>query len=55
MDKTNAGINIAERVAVLESEGLDNRAALKRVARELGLSRSEAYRRLIAAREQQKY
>ncbi|HKR00122.1 MAG TPA: 16S rRNA (cytidine(1402)-2'-O)-methyltransferase [Pyrinomonadaceae bacterium] len=41
---------IAERVAALESEGLDNRAALKRVARELGLSRPEAYRRLVAAR-----
>ena len=38
---------IAERVAALEVEGLDSRAALKRVARELGLSRSEAYRRLV--------
>jgi 16S rRNA (cytidine1402-2'-O)-methyltransferase len=45
-------IDIATRVAALESEGLDNRAALKRVAREMGLSRSEAYRRLVAAREQ---
>ena len=46
--------NIAALVAALESEGLDNRAALKRVARELGLSRPEAYRRLVAAREQLK-
>ena len=34
--------DIAARVAALEAEGLDNRAALKRVARELGLTRSEA-------------
>ena len=45
--------DIAARVAALESEGLDNRAALKRVARELGLSRPEAYRRLVAARQQE--
>jgi 16S rRNA (cytidine1402-2'-O)-methyltransferase len=44
--------NIAARVAALESEGLDARAALKKVARELGLSRPEAYRRLVAARHQ---
>jgi 16S rRNA (cytidine1402-2'-O)-methyltransferase len=50
----NNEIDIAARVAVLESEGMDNRAALKRVAREMGLSRSEAYRRLVAAREQQR-
>ena len=43
-------VGLAERVAELESEGLDGRAALKRVARELGLSRPEAYRRLIAER-----
>jgi 16S rRNA (cytidine1402-2'-O)-methyltransferase len=45
---------IAARVAALESEGLDSRAALKRAARELNLSRPEAYRRLVAAREQLK-
>ncbi len=43
--------DIAGRVAALEAEGLDNRAALKRVARELGLSRSEAYRRLVQAKK----
>jgi 16S rRNA (cytidine1402-2'-O)-methyltransferase len=53
-DETDAVPDIAERVAALESEGLDNRAALKRVAREMGLSRSEAYRRLVAARGQPK-
>lgn len=43
-------ISIAERVAVLEGEGLDARAALKRAAREIGLSRDEAYRRLVSER-----
>jgi len=33
-----------------ENEGLDHRAALKKAARELGLSRAEAYRRLVAER-----
>lgn len=47
-------VDIVARVAALEGEGLDNRAALKRAARELGLNRSEAYRRLVAAREQLK-
>lgn len=37
---------IAARVAELETDGLNNRAALKQAAREFGLSRSEAYRRL---------
>jgi 16S rRNA (cytidine1402-2'-O)-methyltransferase len=48
----NSEANIAARVAALESEGLDSRAALKKVARELGLSRPEAYRRLTVARHQ---
>jgi len=42
--------NIATLVATLEAEGLDSRAALKRAARELGLTRAEAYRRLVAER-----
>jgi 16S rRNA (cytidine1402-2'-O)-methyltransferase len=42
--------NIAALVAVLESDGLDHRAALKKVARNLGISRDEAYRRLVAER-----
>ncbi|MDQ3755152.1 MAG: 16S rRNA (cytidine(1402)-2'-O)-methyltransferase [Acidobacteriota bacterium] len=49
-DKETALVSIAERVAALEAEGLDHRAALKRAARELGLSRDEAYRRLVAER-----
>jgi 16S rRNA (cytidine1402-2'-O)-methyltransferase len=46
--------DIAALVAALEGEGLDPRAALKRAARELGLNRDEAYRRLVAARAQAK-
>ncbi len=42
--------SVAERVAALEAEGLDHRAALKRAARELGLTRDEAYRRLTSER-----
>ena len=42
--------NIANLVAEFEEEGLDHRAALKKAARELGLTRDEAYRRLIAER-----
>ncbi|MCA1592969.1 MAG: 16S rRNA (cytidine(1402)-2'-O)-methyltransferase [Acidobacteria bacterium] len=42
--------SVAERVAELEGEGLDHRAALKRAARELGLTRDEAYRRLVSER-----
>ena len=44
--------SVAARVAALEAEGLDPRAALKRTARELGLNRDEAYRRLVAERAQ---
>jgi len=45
-----ARASVAERVAALEAEGLDHRAALKRAARELGLTRDEAYRRLTSER-----
>ena len=44
--------DIETLVAKFESEGLDHRSALKKAARELGLSRDEAYRRLTAARHQ---
>jgi hypothetical protein len=46
--------DLGRRVAELEVEGLDQRAALKRAAREMGLSRSEAYRRLTAFRSRSK-
>jgi 16S rRNA (cytidine1402-2'-O)-methyltransferase len=42
--------SISSLVDQLEREGLDHRAALKKAARELGLSRAEAYRRLQAER-----
>jgi 16S rRNA (cytidine1402-2'-O)-methyltransferase len=41
---------IGALVTKWENEGLDHRAALKKAARELGLSRDEAYRRLVAER-----
>lgn len=40
---TAAG-RLAERIQVLEAEGVDARTALKKAARELGLKRDEAYR-----------
>jgi 16S rRNA (cytidine1402-2'-O)-methyltransferase len=43
--------SIAALVDQFEQEGLDHRAALKKAARELGLSRAEAYRRLISERQ----
>jgi 16S rRNA (cytidine1402-2'-O)-methyltransferase len=50
----SAGAGVAARVAELEREGLDQRAALKRAARELGLGRDEAYRRLVSERAREK-
>ena len=41
---------VSALVAEFESNGLDHRAALKKAARELGLSRDEAYRRLVSER-----
>ena len=49
--ETVGAASVAALVAALErDEGLDHRAALKRAARQLGLSRDEAYRRLVAER-----
>jgi 16S rRNA (cytidine1402-2'-O)-methyltransferase len=53
-EDTQAAASVAERVAALEAEGLDQRAALKRAARDLGLTRDEAYRRLTSERERAK-
>ncbi|MCA1619938.1 MAG: 16S rRNA (cytidine(1402)-2'-O)-methyltransferase [Acidobacteria bacterium] len=50
--ETNA--SVAGLVAGFEAEGLDPRAALKRAARELGLTRDEAYRRLTSERARSK-
>ena len=43
--------SIAALVELFEEQGLDQRAALKKAARELGIPRAEAYRRLIAERK----
>lgn len=48
LPEKNSAEVVAARVAALEQEGLSARDALKRAARELGLNRSEAYRRLTA-------
>ena len=53
-DETQTGASVAELVAAFEAEGLDQRAALKRAARELGLTRDEAYRRLTSERARSK-
>jgi 16S rRNA (cytidine1402-2'-O)-methyltransferase len=53
-EKDRSGISVAALVTKLENEDLDHRAALKRAARELGISRAEAYRRLVAERGQNK-
>lgn len=49
-DDKDAPASVADLVAALESSGLDHRLAIKKAARELGLSRDEAYRRLVAER-----
>lgn len=43
--------SLADRVAELEAEGVDNRSALKKAAKELGLSKSEAYRLLVLTKK----
>ncbi|HYV09851.1 MAG TPA: 16S rRNA (cytidine(1402)-2'-O)-methyltransferase [Pyrinomonadaceae bacterium] len=42
--------SIAALVDQFERDGMDHRAALKKAARELGLSRAEAYRKLLSER-----
>jgi 16S rRNA (cytidine1402-2'-O)-methyltransferase len=42
-----AAVSLSERVAELESQGLDRKAALKQAARERGVPKREAYRRLL--------
>ena len=45
-----SGESVAALVDRYEEDGMDHRVALKKAARELGLSRAEAYRKLIAER-----
>jgi 16S rRNA (cytidine1402-2'-O)-methyltransferase len=42
--------NLAVLIAEFEAEGIDSRMALKKAAKRLGISRDEAYRRLVAER-----
>jgi 16S rRNA (cytidine1402-2'-O)-methyltransferase len=49
-DAPTQPVNVASLVDRYEQDGMDHRAALKKAARELGLSRAEAYRKLIAER-----
>ena len=44
-------LNIAALVDQFEQEGMDQRTALKKAARELGLSRAAAYRKLLSERK----
>ena len=47
----DSSASISQLVAQFEAEGLDRRAALKKAARELNLSRAEAYRLLTQQRQ----
>jgi|SRR5215472_10100687 len=46
-----AETSVAAIVSMIEAQGLDHRAALKRAAQQLGLTRAEAYRRLVIEKE----
>ena len=52
--ENKAGQSVATLVAGFEAEGLEPRAALKKAAKQLGLSRAEAYRQLTAERSREK-
>ena len=53
-EETKSGYSVASIVKSFEAEGLDARSALKKSARQLGISRDEAYRRLTAERSREK-
>ena len=53
-EDAHAAATIAALVSGFERAGLDQRAALKKAAREMGISRDEAYRRLVSEREREK-
>jgi 16S rRNA (cytidine1402-2'-O)-methyltransferase len=50
VNQAASGSIAAAVAALIDDEGLDHKAALKRVARARHLSKSEAYRRLMAER-----
>lgn len=53
-EETKSEFSVAAVVAGFEAEGIDARSALKKSARQLGISRDEAYRRLTAERSREK-
>lgn len=53
-EENKSGRSVAALVAGFEAEALEPRAALKKAAKVLGLSRDEAYRRLTAERSREK-
>ena len=53
-EDSKSGCSVASIVAGFEAEGLDGRSALKKSAKQLGISRDEAYRRLTAERSREK-
>ena len=52
--ENKSGTSVSTLVSGFEREGLDQRAALKKAAKQLGLSRAEAYRQLTVERSLQK-
>ena len=48
--RSESQASVADLVEQYEKDGLDHRAALKKAARELQISRAEAYRKLVAER-----
>lgn len=46
-----SGSTVTERLAELEREGLDRKAALKKAAKEFGISKSEAYREMMGRKK----
>ena len=49
-EETKSEYRVASVVAGFEAKGIDARSALKKSAKQLGISRDEAYRRLTASR-----
>ena len=47
VSKLDASLTLVGRISQLEEEGMDRKSALKKAAREFGLSRSEAYRQTM--------
>jgi len=52
--ENKSGTSVSTLVSGFEREGLDQRAALKKAAKQLGLSRAEAYRQLTVERSLEK-